>query len=213
MAASWTAPDAEPRLFPMGSTAGGQGPRRRCEVRPLVDDLHATALEKLETGRGEHVLDHPGAPGVTLLKRCRNLLGWRELADLHEQGQQAKSLGRAPERHAEKPTWPEHSVRFRQSAVESLPDAVETRRYVERASSKGRASMSPRRKSPAGVLARAIASRGSDASKPATVAPRSSARWAANPDPHAMSNRRTPSPTFSRSNSRSFAGRAYGSTR
>jgi hypothetical protein len=31
-----------------------------------------------------------------------------------------------------KPTWPEHPVRLRQSAVESLPDAVETRRDVER---------------------------------------------------------------------------------
>ena len=80
-------------------------------------------------------------------------------------------------------------------------------------SANGKANISLTRKSPLGVLARAIFTSASAASNPVTTAPRVDARWAANPDPQAMSRRRTSAATPKRSNNNSFAGRAYGSSR
>ena len=57
--------------------------------------------------------------------------------------------------------------------------------------------MSPTRKSPFGVRARAMVTRPSEASMPETAAPRSLARSAAKPDPQAMSSNRVPSATAS----------------
>ena len=57
--------------------------------------------------------------------------------------------------------------------------------------------MSPTRKSPAGVRARAIAISASEASSPATSAPRPAATLAAYPEPQAMSSKRVPWPDAS----------------
>ncbi len=73
--------------------------------------------------------------------------------------------------------------------------------------------MSPTRKSAPGVRARAIAINASEASSPATSAPRLAATLAAYPEPQAMSSSRVPGPTPAWSNSASLAGRAYGSIR
>jgi hypothetical protein len=73
--------------------------------------------------------------------------------------------------------------------------------------------MSPTRKSALDVRARAIAISASEASSPATVAPRPAATLAAYPEPQAMSSSRVPGPTPARSNSASLARRAYGSNR